>query len=360
MFKAEKPFTGTTGDYNSALKRKGSFKVGDNGKIVKEVVMVDEKGNKVEKEENVASDDPLEDEDKNPCIEHAYLHKSMMQGGGIEVEIIQEPDPRYVECYDRQKARQLREREAKALLYTSNLAVEALSMTLSQLSLTPNDEYNESYYTESTWTNLQSAIPWITQSLQTINKNLANGIDQGTQYVADQIGTPNSASSRRLRENGSSYPKDTLHQRLEYIEDLLGVMSNDLTDMSNASLQQTNIILDYIKDLGEAGGLETKQTNRGKKAKTSKKSKKKQQNLFTQAKVDDEENKGPDQDRLLQQVSLSEKIEAKIDSKIGHLENNMSKKIGHLEDKIGHLEIKMDKLEDLILSLLDATQQKLE
>ncbi|EJK54959.1 hypothetical protein THAOC_25366, partial [Thalassiosira oceanica] len=99
---------------------------------------------------------------------------------------------------------------------------------------------------------------------------------------------------------------------------------------------------------------------RGKKAKTSKKSKKKQQNLFTQAKVDDEENKGPDQDRLLQQVSLSEKIEAKIDSKIGHLENNMSKKIGHLEDKIDKIENKMDKLEDLILSLLDATQQKLE
>ena len=64
---------------------------------------------KVSKDEKKATADPLDDEDKNPCIQHAYLHKSMMQGGGLEVEIIQEPDPRYVECYDRQKARQKRE-----------------------------------------------------------------------------------------------------------------------------------------------------------------------------------------------------------------------------------------------------------
>ncbi|EJK46275.1 hypothetical protein THAOC_35063, partial [Thalassiosira oceanica] len=75
-------------------------------KKVKEVKKVDE-----DKDEAMKLEDPLDDKDTNPCIQHAYLHKSMMQGGGIEVEIIQEPDPRYVECYDRQKARQLRERE---------------------------------------------------------------------------------------------------------------------------------------------------------------------------------------------------------------------------------------------------------
>ncbi|EJK46009.1 hypothetical protein THAOC_35347, partial [Thalassiosira oceanica] len=340
MFKAANPFTGTTGDYNSALDLKGTYKEFNfGGQKGKTIVKVDKEGNRVEGE-NKAYADPLEDEDKNPCIEHAYLHKSMMQGGGIEVEIFQEPDPRYVECYERQKARQERERIPKALLYTSNLVVEALSMTLGQLSLTPNDEYNDSYYTESTWTNLQKTIPWITQSLQTINTNLASGINQGTQYVSDQIGTPTATGSRSLRENGVSYPKDTLHSRLEYIEDFLEVMLNDFTDMSSA-----------INDIGEAVGIKTQEPNRGKSAK---KSKKKNKNMY-------EDNMWPGgQDRLLQ-VSLSEQIEAKIDSKIGHLENNINNKNGHLENKMDKLENKMDKLEnkmDLILSLLDTTQQK--
>ncbi|EJK72413.1 hypothetical protein THAOC_06058, partial [Thalassiosira oceanica] len=96
------------------------------------------------------------------------------------------------------------------------------------------------------------------------------------------------------------------------------------------------------------------------KAKSIKTSKK-QQNLFAQA------EEGSGRDRLLQ-VSLSEQIEAKIDSKIGRLENKMDKQNAHLENKMDKLENKMDKLEnkidklenkmDLILSLLDATQQK--
>ena len=141
------------------------------------------------------------------------------------------------------------------------------------------------------------------------------------------------------------------NKRFEYVDDFLGVMSNDISDICGAGLntQETS------------GGNE--EANRGK---TAKKTKTKKKNLF----------EGQGQDRLLQ-VSLSKRIEAKIDShyekighledkmdkKIGHLEDKMDKKIGHLEDKmdekIGHLENKIDKLEDLILRLLDATQQKL-
>ena len=232
----------------------------------------------------------------------------------------------------------------KWLLHTSNLAVGALQAALNQFTLSPNDAYDQYYYTKYTYENLENIYKWSTQSLQTINTNVANGINQGTDYVAGLIGTP--PTSRRLQDSGVSYPKDTLHQRFGYIEDFLGVMSND------------------INDIGVAIGLKTQESNRGKTAKIAKK-KKKNENLFAQAKAEDEEHKEPGLDRLLQ-VSLGKQIEAKIDShyeKIGHLEDKMDKKIGHLEDKmdekIGHLENKIDKLEDLILRLLDATQQKL-
>ena len=105
--------TGTK--YDETKRTKQSFEGDEYGKKVKKVETVDEEGNKVEKEENTA--DPLEDDDKNPCIQHAYLHKTMMQGGGLEVEIIQEPDPRYVECYDRQRARQKREELSEFYLF---------------------------------------------------------------------------------------------------------------------------------------------------------------------------------------------------------------------------------------------------
>ena len=222
----------------------------------------------------------------------------------------------------------------KGLLYATNLAVEALALTLGQLSPTPNDTYNDSYYNKATYQNLAAAIPWITQSLQTMNTNSANEIDQstdylsgeidkGANYVAGLIGTP----GRRLQDSGNSYPKDTLHHRLEYIEDFLAVMSN------------------YINNIGEAVGLKTGEANRGK---TAKKTKTKKNNLFAESKAEDEEKDGPGRDRLLQ-ASLIGQIEDKIDSKIGHLET-----------KIDNLEDKMDKLENLILSLLDTTQKKLE
>jgi len=255
----------------------------------------------------------------------------------------------------------------KGLLYATNLVVQALAIALSQLSPTPNDTYNNSYYNKATYQNLAAAIPWITQSLQTMNTNSANEINQSTDYVAGLIGTPPTTSTptgRRLEDSGNSYPKDTLHHRFEYIEDFLAVMSND------------------INDIGEAVGIKTGETNGGK---TAKKAKTKKNNLFAESKAEDEENDGPGRDRLLQ-VSLTKQIEDKIDSKIGHLESKIDSKIGHLESKIdskighlesnidkkidskiGHLETKidnledkMDKLENLILSLLDTTQKKLE
>ena len=103
------PLEEETGDYDSTKEYTSTFVKDADGKITSNVKKVDKDGNEVAGAEGKATADPLNDEDKNPCIEHAYLHKTMMQGGGIEVEIIQEPDPRYVECYDRQKARQKRE-----------------------------------------------------------------------------------------------------------------------------------------------------------------------------------------------------------------------------------------------------------
>ena len=212
----------------------------------------------------------------------------------------------------------------KGILYISNLAVEALSMALSQLSLTPNEAYNDLYYSQSTWTNLQATIPWLTQSLQTINTNLASGINQGTQYLADLIGTPDpTGSGRRLRDNGILYEQDTLFSMLDDMQTSLDDMSDDINNMSC-----------------------NEEKSRGKTAKKSKKAKNKPQSLFDQAKVDDEEKKGPGQNRLLR--VMSEQIEAKI----GHLEN----KVDTLENKIGKLEDKMD----LILNLLGATKQKVE
>ena len=106
-FNSAHPFEGPTGDYDSSKKAiyKHSNKKDPNTGM-KEV----EKVEKVKGDEGKANVDPLNDEDKNPCIEHAYLHKTMMQGGGIEVEIIQEPDARYGKCYERQKIRQKREK----------------------------------------------------------------------------------------------------------------------------------------------------------------------------------------------------------------------------------------------------------
>ncbi|EJK63594.1 hypothetical protein THAOC_15735 [Thalassiosira oceanica] len=381
LFKDDHPFKGSTGDYDSELKLKSTYKEfkfgGQKGKTI---VKVDKEGRRVNGE-NKAYADPLDDEDKNPCIQHADLHKTMMQGGGIEVEIVQEPDPRYVECYERQKARQEREElqkkwkedlwktgmaVMKVLVYAANVAVGALQTTLGQMSITPNEEFNDSYYTNSTYYNLALAIPWITQSLQTINENIPNGINQGSDYVAGQIdegtryvsgliGTP--PTSRRLQDS-ISYPKDTLHQRLDFIDDFLAAMAND------------------IVDIGEAIGFEAQETNRGKASKKSKKKKKK--NMFAQ--VEDEEHEGRGQDRLLQ-ASLGKKVEAKIDSqneKIGRLENKMgelaasqNEKISRLEnkmsevaasqnEKINNLEVKIDALSGLMAQLLDATQQKVE
>ena len=123
------------GNYNAGFQRKVSYVEQDDGQKVKQVVKVDKDGKEVAEgfDEGAKAADPMDDEgeylivrvcklfyntdthnrkhsDKNPCIEHAYLHKTMMQGGGIEVEIIQEPDLRYVECYKRQRLRQERER----------------------------------------------------------------------------------------------------------------------------------------------------------------------------------------------------------------------------------------------------------
>ena len=132
-FKHAHPFGGKASNYNAGFRRKVKY-VEQNGEKVKQVVKVDENGEEVAEDfnEGVEAADPMDDEgeyfivrvckllyntdthnrkhsDKNPCIEHANLHKTMMQGGGLEVEIIQEPDLRYVECYDRQRERQKRE-----------------------------------------------------------------------------------------------------------------------------------------------------------------------------------------------------------------------------------------------------------
>mmetsp|Transcript_27072 Transcript_27072/g.61710 ORF Transcript_27072/g.61710 Transcript_27072/m.61710 type:complete len:1967 (+) Transcript_27072:236-6136(+) len=362
LFKHLHPFKGSTGDYDSELKLKSTYKEfkfgGQKGKTI---VKVDKEGRRVNGE-NKAYADPLDDEDKNPCIQHADLHKTMMQGGGIEVEIVQEPDPRYVECYERQKARQEREElqkkwkedlwktgmaVMKVLVYAANVAVGALQTTLGQMSITPNEEFNDSYYTTYTYKNLKATIPWVTQSLITINENVANGINQGTDYVAGQIeegtrsvsgliGTP--PTSRRLQDS-ISYPKDTLHQRLDFIDDFLAAMAND------------------IVDIGEAIGFEAQETNRGK---ASKKAKKKKKNMFAQ--VEDEEHERPGQDRLLR-ASSGKQIEAKIDSqneKMDKLEASQNEKMENLEVKMDNLEVKIDVLSGLMAQFLDATQQQVE
>ena len=114
LFNKDNPFSSEeNGDYDSDLKQKithGS-KLAKSPSEMRKVTNIE----KVSKDEKKATADPLNDEDKNPCIEHAGLHKTMMQGGGLEVEIIQEPDPRYEECYKRQKLRQRRE-ELRELL----------------------------------------------------------------------------------------------------------------------------------------------------------------------------------------------------------------------------------------------------
>ena len=114
-----------------------------------------------------------------------------------------------------------------------------------------------------------------------------------------------------------------MNERFEYMEDFLGVMSKGII----------NIVGEF--------GLKTQETNRGK---TAKKAKTKKKNLFDQAEVQDDEHEGPSQDRLLQ-VSLSKRIEAKIDSQ---------------NEKMDKLEVKIDALSGLMAQLLGATQQKQE
>ena len=118
LFNKDNPFSSEeNGDYDSAIKT--VYKKDRNGNIFYFNGKVDKRKvngvEEVEGDEDKAEADPLNDEDKNPCIEHAGLHKTMMQGGGLEVEIIQEPDPRYEECYKHQKLRQRREELRKLL-----------------------------------------------------------------------------------------------------------------------------------------------------------------------------------------------------------------------------------------------------
>ena len=213
----------------------------------------------------------------------------------------------------------------KLAVYGSNLLVGALQTTVGQLSPTPNDEYNDSYYTKYTYENLEDMYNWITQALQTMNTNIATGINQGSDYVSEKIdkGTQHVAGLIGTPPTSTV----TLYERLEYIENFLGVMSND------------------INNIGDVIGIktqETLETNRGKTAKSAQKKKKKKNNLFPRANVEDEQDEGSGQDRLLQ-VSLIKQIEEKIDSQ---------------NEKIGHLEVKIDALSGLMAQILDATQQK--
>ena len=191
----------------------------------------------------------------------------------------------------------------KGILYVSNLAVEALSLAMSQLSLTPNQAYNGYYYSMYTFQNLAVFQSWVSQSLQTMNTNLASGIDQGTQYIADQIGTPNPPGpnppgpGRRL--NGASKDRQTLFSMLGEIGASLKEMSDDINNMS---CNQEN--------------------NRGKTAKASKKAKKKQ-NLFDQAMVDDEEKISPGQNRLLLRVMRS-RLKQKLTLRLPFLKTRWS------------------------------------
>ena len=242
---------------------------------------------------------------------------------------------------------------AKGAVFVTNLLEEALGLWMQKLAFPGKYQWDQYYYTVSTWTNLQSLSDWMTQSLQTMNTNVASVIDQSTDFVADLIGHPPPDG------NLVPYPRGTLNERFDYIEQLLNTMSNDM------------------KEIGEAIG--TQKPNRGK---ASKKSKKKKNNLFDQAKVVDEESDGPGRDRLLR-TSLGRQIEeAKIEpqnEKIGRLENKLdtvaalqNEKMDNLErkvdkvaasqnaqnEKMDNLERKVDALSSLMMQLLDATQQE--
>ena len=206
---------------------------------------------------------------------------------------------------------------ARAVVYEVNLLVEALQLALTQRSISPNEVYNDSYYTTSTYNNLAKAIPWITESLQTMNTNIASGIDQSTDHVAGLIGTPQ--SSRRLGDSSIHPGGETLFQRLEHIDDKLNTMSDDM------------------KEIGEAIGSGPQKPNRGKASKKSKKKK----NMFDQAEVEDEEHEGPGRDRLLL-TSLGKQIEAKIDSQ--------NEKIGRLEDKLDKVAASQNEKIDILSS----------
>ena len=51
-----------------------------------------------------ATDDPLNDNDKNPCIEHPHLKKDLREDVVAleEGALAEVSNPRYVECYKRQ------------------------------------------------------------------------------------------------------------------------------------------------------------------------------------------------------------------------------------------------------------------
>ena len=234
----------------------------------------------------------------------------------------------------------------KLTLYTTNLLEEAIGLYMQTVAFPGKYQWNQYYYTMSTYNNLALAIPWITESLQTMNTNVASGIDQSTDFVAGLIGTPQ--NNRRLGDSDTSRG-NTLFQRLDNIDDQLGLMSND------------------IEEISDAIGSGTQKPNRGKSGKKSKKKK----NMFDQAKVEEEGHEWPGRDRLLR-TSLVKQIEAKIDSqneKIGRIDE----KIGRLEDKLDKVAAsqnekidkvaasqneKMDRLETLMMQLLDVAQQE--
>ena len=151
----------------------------------------------------------------------------------------------------------------------------------------------------------------------------------------------------------------SLHERFNYIEYVLDVMSNDINERFEYMEDFLCVMSNDINNIGEAISLKAEETSRGKTAKTKKMKKKMKQNLFSQAKsVEDEENGGLGRDRLLQ-VSLSKQVEAKIDSQNGKIDK-LEAKMDKFEASQDKLEVKIDALSGLMARLLDATQQKQE
>ena len=114
-----------------------------------------------------------------------------VEDGQIKGPIRQEPTVEYKTCYDEQNLREASKTVKEILQYGImlgfNVAVSSLDSWYTHATLGPDEQYDQYYYAKYTYENLNLLQPWLVQSLNTMNQNTADTINQQTDHLDTTI-----------------------------------------------------------------------------------------------------------------------------------------------------------------------------